>query len=106
MPLVRICAARAFAPRGRIAPFLYDAESTTPALAERFAASAPATSRHLSIAETAGLVSSARHDRFVLYRFDRDDPVDTLAGFACGRWPKGRRLRRESRRIAGRCKPA
>ena len=44
--------------------------------------SAPTISRHLSILENAGLVTSARQGQFVLYKLEPDDLVNTLTGFA------------------------
>ena len=44
--------------------------------------SAPAISRHLSVLENAGLVSSERRGQFVLYKLVRDNLVSTVKGFA------------------------
>jgi DNA-binding transcriptional ArsR family regulator len=60
---------------------------------------APAISRHLSILEAAGLVTSERKGQFVLYRLDRDNLVDTLTGYAFEVCPVARPLKRESRAL-------
>jgi DNA-binding transcriptional ArsR family regulator len=53
-------------------------ELSTSELAARFAMSAPAISRHLSVLENAGLVSSERRGQFVLYQLVRDNLVNSL----------------------------
>ena len=62
--------------------------------------SAPTISRHLSLLEVAGLVSSERQGQRVLYRLNRDALVNTLTGFAFEICPVGRPLKRESRKLA------
>jgi ArsR family transcriptional regulator, arsenate/arsenite/antimonite-responsive transcriptional repressor len=59
--------------------------------------SAPAVSRHLSILETAGLVSSERQGQYVYYRLISDNLINTLTGFAFEICPRGRPLKRESK---------
>ena len=51
-------------------------------LAARFAMSAPAVSRHLSVLENAGLVASRREGQRVLYGLVRDTLLEALSGFA------------------------
>jgi ArsR family transcriptional regulator, arsenate/arsenite/antimonite-responsive transcriptional repressor len=68
--------------------------------AERFKMSAPTISRHLSILENAGLVTSARQGQFVLYKLAPDNLVNTLTGFAFELCPVGAPLKRESRKLA------
>jgi DNA-binding transcriptional ArsR family regulator len=60
MSLDKIFEALASAPRRQILAYLSEAELTTTQLAERFAMSTPAISRHLSILENADLVSGER----------------------------------------------
>ena len=55
---------------------------TTSELAERFAVSAPAMSRHLGVLENAGLVASRRQGQRVLYSLVRDTLMDALSGLA------------------------
>jgi DNA-binding transcriptional ArsR family regulator len=106
MQLDRVFEALASSPRRQILAYLSEAELTTSQLAERFAMSTPAISRHLSVLENAGLVTSERQGQYVIYRLNRDSLVNSLTGFAFEICPKGRPLKRESREIAKRRKPA
>ena len=105
MSLDKIFEALASAPRRQILAYLSEAELTTTQLAERFDMSTPAVSRHLSILENAGLVSSERQGQFVLYRLNRDNLVNNLTGFAFELCPTARPLKRESRQVARKRKP-
>ena len=98
--LDKVFEALASSPRRQILAYLSQAELSTSELAERFAMSAPAISRHLSVLENAGLVSSERHGQFVLYKLVRDNLVNSLTGYALELCPVGRPLKRESRAIA------
>jgi ArsR family transcriptional regulator len=69
-------------PRRRIIAFLSQTALSTADLAEQFAISRPAMSRHLSVLERAGLVSGARQGQRVLYRLNRDALLNALARFA------------------------
>jgi len=104
--LDKVFEALASAPRRRILAYLSEAELSTSELAERFSMSAPAISRHLSVLENAGLVSSERHGQFVLYKLVRDNLVNSLTGYALELCPVGRPLKRESRAMARKRKPA
>jgi len=98
--LDKVFEALASAPRRQILAYLSEAELSTSELATRFAMSAPAISRHLSVLENAGLVSSERRGQFVLYKLVRDNLVNSLTGYALELCPVGRPLKRESRAIA------
>lgn len=100
MSLDRIFEALASAPRRKILAYLSEAELTTSELAQRFEMSAPAVSRHLSVLENAGLVTSERRGQFVYYRLERDTLVNNLAGYAFEICPTARPLKRESRALA------
>lgn len=100
MSLDKIFEALASSPRRQILAYLSEAELTTTQLAERFAMSTPAISRHLSILENAELVSSERQGQFVIYRLNRDKLVNNLTDYAFELCPVGRPLKRESRQIA------
>jgi DNA-binding transcriptional ArsR family regulator len=102
MQLDRVFEALASAPRRRILAYLSEAELSTSELASRFGMSAPAISRHLSVLENAGLVTSERRGAFVLYRLNRDSVVNALHGYALELCPVGRPLKRESRALARR----
>jgi ArsR family transcriptional regulator, arsenate/arsenite/antimonite-responsive transcriptional repressor len=104
--LDKVFEALASAPRRQILAYLSEAELSTTELAERFSMSTPAVSRHLSVLENAGLVSSERRGQFVLYKLVRESLVNSLTGYAFELCPVGRPLKRESRAIAGKRKSA
>ncbi|MDQ2735362.1 MAG: metalloregulator ArsR/SmtB family transcription factor [Pseudomonadota bacterium] len=104
--LDKVFEALASAPRRQILAYLSEAELSTTELAGRFSMSAPAISRHLSVLENAGLVSSERRGQFVLYKLVPDSLVNSLTGYALELCPVGRPLKRESRAIARKRKPA
>lgn len=91
--------ALASAPRRKILAYLSESELTTSDLAQRFSMSAPTISRHLSLLETAGLVSAERRGQFVWYRLNRDNLVSTLSNYAFDLCPVARPLKRESREL-------
>lgn len=78
----RIFGALASVPRRRIMAFLSQTALSTSDLAERFALSPPAISRHLAVLARAGLVERERQGQRVLYRLKRDVLLDALARFA------------------------
>ena len=86
-------------PRRRILAYLSEVALSTTDLAERFTMSAPAISRHLSILENAGLVTSERRGQFVYYKLNGDNLVNTLTSYAFDVCPVGRPLKRESRAL-------
>lgn len=81
-PEAQVFAALASAPRRQVIAFLAQTALSTRDLAERFAISAPAMSRHLAVLQRAGLVSTERQGQRVLYRLNRDTLLNALAGFA------------------------
>jgi ArsR family transcriptional regulator, arsenate/arsenite/antimonite-responsive transcriptional repressor len=106
MSLDRIFEALASGPRRQILAYLAEAELSTSDLAGRFAMSAPAISRHLSVLENAGLVTSERRGQFVFYQLNAGSLTNTLTGYALELCPVGRPLKRESRAIAKKRKAA
>ncbi|WP_137937965.1 metalloregulator ArsR/SmtB family transcription factor [Chitinivorax sp. B] len=98
--LDRIFEALASGPRRQILAYLTEAELSTSDLATRFSMSTPAISRHLSVLETAGLVTSERRGQFVMYRLNRDSLVNSLMGYAFELCPVGNELKRESRELS------
>ena len=66
-------------------------------VASRFEMSAPAVSRHLSVLEGAGLVSSERRGQYVYYKLMSDNLVNTLTQFAFALCPVAGPIKRESR---------
>ncbi|CAN7281485.1 metalloregulator ArsR/SmtB family transcription factor [Duganella sp. LjRoot269] len=100
MELDRVFEALASRPRRQILAYLSELELSTSELATRFEMSAPAISRHLSILENAGLVTSERKGQFVLYKLNADSLVNTLTGYALEVCPVGGPLKRESRTLS------
>lgn len=100
MELDRVFDALASKPRRKILAYLSEVELSTSDLAARFEISAPAISRHLSILENAGLVTSERKGQFVLYKLNADSLVNTLTGYALEVCPVGAPLKRESRALS------
>lgn len=98
----KIFEALASRPRREILAYLSKVELSTSELAERFKMSAPSISRHLSVLENAGLITSERKGQRVLYRLNPDNLVNTLTGFAFEICPVGGPLKRESRALAKR----
>lgn len=106
MELDRVFEALASKPRRQILSYLSAIELSTSDLAARFEMSAPAISRHLSILENAGLVTSERKGQFVLYKLNADSLVNTLTGYALEVCPVGGPLKRESRALGKKKKTA
>jgi DNA-binding transcriptional ArsR family regulator len=102
MAVDRIFEALASRPRREILAYLSAQELTAGDIASRFEMSAPAVSRHLSVLEAAGLVSSERRGQYVYYQLNSDNLVNTLTGFALEICPRGGPLKRESRKLRSR----
>lgn len=101
----KIFEALASGPRRQILAYLSEAELTTSELAERFAMSAPAISRHLSVLENAGLVNSERRGQFVYYQLNSDSLVNSLSSFMFELCPVAGPLKKESKELAKQRKP-
>jgi DNA-binding transcriptional ArsR family regulator len=65
-------------------------------IAERFTMSKPSLSKHLSILENAGLITSERQGKFIRYSIVPDHIVNTLDGYLQEVCPVRGPLRRES----------
>src|SRR4051794_41861474 len=78
----RVLDALASGPRRAMLRALAERERTTGELAAALGVSAPAASRHLSVLEHAGVVTSRRDGQRVLYGLVRDALIEALAGFA------------------------
>jgi ArsR family transcriptional regulator len=98
----KIFEALASTQRRKILAYLSKTQLTTSELAQRFAMTAPSMSRHLSVLENAGLVTSSRHGQRVLYQLNSANLVNTLTGFALEICPVAGPLKRESRALAKR----
>lgn len=93
----RIFAALADATRRQILQDLKEGELPAGEIASRFTLSAPAISRHLSVLETAGLLSSRREANRIYYRVEPEPLAETLGNFLSAVCPP----KRERRRPAG-----
>ena len=102
MTVDRIFDALASRPRREILAYLSAQELTAGEIAARFDMSAPAISRHLSVLEAAGLVSSDKRGQFVFYRLAPDNLVNTRTGFAFEVCPSAGPLKREAKARARR----
>lgn len=98
----KIFEALASGARRRILAYLSKTELTTSDLAARFQMTAPSMSRHLSVLENAGLVTSERRGSRVYYQLKSDSLVNTLTGFAFEICPVAGPLKRESKALAKR----
>ncbi len=98
----KIFEALASSARRQILAYLSKSELTTSELAERFEMTAPSISRHLSVLENAGLVTSERKGQMVYYRLVPDSLINTLTGFAFEICPVAGPLKREARARAKR----
>jgi DNA-binding transcriptional ArsR family regulator len=88
--LDRIFDALASRPRRQILAHLAVAPLTTSDISGRFSLSAPAVSRHLSVLESAGLVTSERRGQRVLYRIEGSNLAGALSAFAHEVYPEGK----------------
>jgi DNA-binding transcriptional ArsR family regulator len=98
----KIFEALASAQRRKILAYVSKTALTTSELAERFGMTAPSMSRHLSVLENAGLVTSRRQGQHVRYELNSQSLVNTLTGFAFEICPAAGPLKRESRALAKR----
>jgi len=94
-----IFSALASTPRRKILAYLSEADLTAGEIAARFDMSKPAVSKHLSILENAGLVSSKRKGQFIQYALNQENLANTLNAFVQQVCPVSRPLRRESAAI-------
>lgn len=99
MSVNAIFEALASQPRREILAYLSEQELSAGEIAARFDMSAPAISRHLSMLESAGLVSSERRGQYVVYRLNQDNLVNTITGFAFELCPTAGPLKRESKAL-------
>ncbi len=86
--------------RRKILAYLSHAELTAGEIAARFSISKPAVSQHLSVLESAGLVTSEKRGQFVHYRLVPEALANTLNGYVQEVCPVSKPLKRESARLA------
>jgi len=99
-----VFAALASTARRKILAYLSATDMTAGEIADRFAMSKPAISKHLQILENAGLVRSQKIGQFVHYAIVRENISNTLNNFVQEVCPISRPLKRESVRIRERRK--
>src|ERR1700678_3073550 len=78
----KVFEALASSQRRQILAYLSKTEMTTSDLAARFEMTTPSMSRHLSVLENAGLVTSKRNGQKVFYQLVPNNLVNTLTGYA------------------------
>jgi DNA-binding transcriptional ArsR family regulator len=86
--------------RRKILAYLSHAELTAGEIASRFEISKPAVSQHLSVLESAGLVTSEKRGQFVHYKLVPEALTNTLNGYVQEVCPVSKPLKRESARLA------
>ena len=97
MTLDRIFEALSSTVRRKILAYLSATDLTAGEIADRFEISKPSVSKHLSILENAGLVTSRRQGQFIHYSLVRENLVNTLNGYVQEVCPVSKPLKRESR---------
>jgi ArsR family transcriptional regulator, arsenate/arsenite/antimonite-responsive transcriptional repressor len=96
MRMVKTFEALASEPRLKILAYLSKASMTAGEIAERFDMTKPSLSKHLSILENAGLISSEKKGKFVHYSIVSDHIANTLDGYLQEVCPVRGQLRKES----------
>ncbi len=97
MTLDRVFEALSSTVRRKILAYLSATDLTAGEIADRFEISKPSVSKHLSILENAGLVTSRRQGQFIHYSLVRENLVNTLNGYVQEVCPVSKPLKRESR---------
>lgn len=95
-----VFAALASNPRRKILAFLSEAPLTAGEIADRFAMSKPALSKHLKILEHAGLVVGERQGQFIHYRLADRNLLARLHTMLATFCPVGGPLKREGAAVA------
>ena len=96
MTLDRVFEALSSTVRRKILAYLSATDLTAGEIADRFEISKPSVSKHLSILENAGLVTSRRQGQFIHYSLVRENLVNTLNGYVQEVCPVSKPLKRES----------
>jgi DNA-binding transcriptional ArsR family regulator len=106
MSIDKIFEALSSAPRRRILAYLSKTDMTAGEIAQRFAdiMSQPATSKHLSILENAGLIWREKRGMNVHYGLKEDALTSALVHFLAEVCPRSRPFRRDSKEAAKRKK--
>ena len=102
----KVFEALASTPRRKILAYLSEAELSAGEIADRFEMTKPSLSKHLRILETAGLIAGEKRGQYVFYRIERDNLATTLSQFMQAVCPVSQGLKKESKAIAARKRPA
>ena len=102
----KVFEALASTPRRKILAYLSETELSAGEIAERFEMAKPSLSKHLRILETAGLIAGEKRGQYVFYRIERDNLATTLSQFMQAVCPVSQGLKKESKAIAARKRPA
>ena len=100
LSMQRVFEALANPARRRILAYLSHAELSAGEIASRFDMAKPSISQHLSLLESAGLVTSEKRGQYVFYRLVPESLTNTLHGFVQEVCPVARPLKRESAALA------
>lgn len=100
MKIERVFEALASTPRRQILAYLSETSLTAGEIAERFAMSKPALSKHLKILEHAELVVSEKRGQFVHYSLADRNMLVTMHNFLATFCPVGGPLKQESAKLA------
>jgi DNA-binding transcriptional ArsR family regulator len=82
--------------RRRILAYLSQTDLSAGEIAERFDIAKPTISRHLSVLENAGLVTSRREGQFIYYHVNREHLVANMYDFIADFCPVSSKLKKES----------
>ena len=82
--------------RRKILAYLSKTSLTAGEIAERFEMSKPSVSKHLSVLENAGLVTSEKQGLYVHYHLAKNNLFTSLNDFLVNFCPEGRPLKMES----------
>lgn len=84
--------------RRKILAYLSGASMTAGEVAERFDISKPSLSKHLSVLESAGLITREKKGQFVHFSIVQDNLINTLNGYLQEVCPVSKTLKRESQK--------
>jgi DNA-binding transcriptional ArsR family regulator len=82
--------------RRRILAYLSKTDLSAGEIAERFDIAKPTISRHLSVLENAGLITSRREGQFVFYHLNSEHLVSNMYDFIADFCPVSSKLKKES----------
>jgi DNA-binding transcriptional ArsR family regulator len=99
MSLDKVFEALSSTVRRKILAYLSATDLTAGEIADRFEISKPSVSKHLSVLENAGLITSERRGQFIHYSLVRDNLANTLNGYLQEVCPVAKPLKRESERL-------